>query len=48
MKTVEDSFPCANQLGQREGARAVYLNVHRPDIMLFLDIKREIADKKSN
>ena len=22
------------------------LNVHRPDIMLFLDIKREIADEK--
>jgi ribonucleoside-diphosphate reductase alpha chain len=34
MKIVEDSFSYANQLGQREGSGAVYLNVHRPDITL--------------
>ena len=46
MKILEDSFSYANQLGQRQGAGAVYLNVHHPDIMLFLDTKRENADEK--
>ena len=46
MKILEDSFSYANQLGQRQGAGAVYLNVHHPDIMLFLDSKRENADEK--
>ena len=45
MKILEDSFKYANQLGQRQGAGAVYLNVHHPDIMEFLDTKRENADE---
>jgi len=36
MKILEDSFSYANQLGQRQGAGAVYLSVHHPDIMAFL------------
>ncbi|WKY57039.1 class 1b ribonucleoside-diphosphate reductase subunit alpha [Vibrio sp. SNU_ST1] len=46
MKLLEDSFSYANQLGSRQGAGAVYLNVHHPDIMQFLDTKRENADEK--
>lgn len=46
MKILEDSFSYANQLGQRQGAGAVYLNAHHPDIMTFLDSKRENADEK--
>ena len=46
MKILEDSFSYANQLGQRQGAGAVYLNAHHPDIMRALDTKRENADEK--
>ena len=46
MKILEDSFSYANQLGARQGAGAVYLNAHHPDIMRFLDTKRENADEK--
>ena len=46
MKLFEDSFSYANQLGARQGAGAVYLNAHHPDIMRFLDTKRENADEK--
>ncbi len=46
MKLLEDSFSYANQLGARQGAGAVYLHVHHPDIMKFLDTKRENADEK--
>lgn len=46
MKLLEDSFSYANQLGQRQGAGAVYLHAHHPDIMRFLDTKRENADEK--
>ncbi|MCM3661203.1 class 1b ribonucleoside-diphosphate reductase subunit alpha [Georgenia satyanarayanai] len=46
MKLLEDSFSYANQLGARQGAGAVYLNAHHPDIMKFLDTKRENADEK--
>ena len=46
MKLLEDSFSYANQLGARQGAGAVYLNAHHPDIMQFLDTKRENADEK--
>lgn len=46
MKLLEDSFSYANQLGQRQGAGAVYLNVHHPEVMTFLDTKRENADEK--
>jgi ribonucleoside-diphosphate reductase alpha chain len=46
MKMLEDAFSYANQLGARQGAGAVYLNVHHPDILKFLDTKRENADEK--
>jgi ribonucleoside-diphosphate reductase alpha chain len=46
MKLLEDSFSYANQLGARQGAGAVYLNAHHPDIFQFLDTKRENADEK--
>lgn len=46
MKLLEDSFSYANQLGSRQGAGAVYLHAHHPDIMRFLDTKRENADEK--
>ena len=46
VKLLEDSFSYANQLGARQGAGAVYLNAHHPDIMRFLDTKRENADEK--
>jgi ribonucleoside-diphosphate reductase alpha chain len=47
MKLLEDSFSYANQLGARQGAGAVYLNAHHPDILNFLDTKRENADEKT-
>lgn len=46
MKLLEDAFSYANQLGSRQGAGAVYLSAHHPDIMKFLDTKRENADEK--
>ena len=46
MKNLEDQFSHIDQLGQRQGAGAVYLNAHHPDIMTFLDTKRENADEK--
>ena len=46
MKLLEDSFSYANQLGARQGAGAVYLQAHHPDIYRFLDTKRENADEK--
>ena len=47
MKLLEDSFSYANQLGARQGAGAVYLSAHHPDIIRFLDTKRENADEKT-
>ncbi|MFT4186033.1 MAG: class 1b ribonucleoside-diphosphate reductase subunit alpha [Micrococcaceae bacterium] len=46
MKMLEDAFSYANQLGARQGAGAVYLHAHHPDIYRFLDTKRENADEK--
>lgn len=46
MKLFEDSFSYSNQLGQRNGAGAVYLNVFHPDIIAFLSTKKENADEK--
>lgn len=46
MKLLEDSFSYSNQLGQRNGAGAVYLNVFHPDILRFLSTKKENADEK--
>lgn len=46
MKIFEDSFSYANQLGQRNGAGAVYLNAFHPDVYEFLSTKKENADEK--
>ncbi|WP_035618694.1 class 1b ribonucleoside-diphosphate reductase subunit alpha [Lacticigenium naphthae] len=46
MKLLEDSFSYSNQLGQRNGAGAVYLSVFHPDIYAFLSTKKENADEK--
>lgn len=46
MKMFEDAFSYANQLGSRTGAGAVYLHAHHPDILEFMDTKRENADEK--
>lgn len=46
MKMLEDAFSYANQLGARQGAGAVYLHAHHPDIINFLDSRRENADEK--
>lgn len=46
MKLLEDSFSYSNQLGQRNGAGAVYLSVFHPDIVQFLSTKKENADEK--
>ncbi|WP_019774633.1 class 1b ribonucleoside-diphosphate reductase subunit alpha, partial [Streptococcus sobrinus] len=46
MKLFEDSFSYSNQLGQRQGAGVVYLDVFHPDILNFLSTKKENADEK--
>ncbi|MCL7988066.1 class 1b ribonucleoside-diphosphate reductase subunit alpha [Sphingobacterium sp. lm-10] len=46
MKIMEDTFSYANQLGQRPGAGAVYLNIFHSDIEEFLDCKKINADEK--
>ncbi|MGO3710942.1 class 1b ribonucleoside-diphosphate reductase subunit alpha [Vagococcus salmoninarum] len=46
MKLFEDSFSYSNQLGQRQGAGVVYLNVFHPDIEMFFSTKKENADEK--
>jgi ribonucleoside-diphosphate reductase alpha chain len=46
MKLLEDSFSYSNQLGQRNGAGVVYLNVFHQDILGFLSTKKENADEK--
>lgn len=46
MKILEDIFSYANQLGQRPGAGAVYLNVFHSDILEFLDTKKINVDEK--
>lgn len=46
MKILEDIFSYANQLGQRPGAGAVYLNVFHADIEEFLDCKKINVDEK--
>lgn len=45
MKILEGSFNYANQLGARDGAGAVYISVHHPDVFQVLDSKRENADE---
>lgn len=46
MKILEDTFSYANQLGQRPGAGAVYLNIFHSDIEEFLDCKKINVDEK--
>ena len=44
MKVLEDSFKYANQLGQRQVAGAVYLNIFHQDVLDFLATRKENAD----
>lgn len=46
MKLLEDVFSYANQLGQRPGAGAAYLNIFHSDIEEFLDCKKINVDEK--
>lgn len=46
MKLLEDSFSYANQLGQRQGAGAVYLHAHHPEVLTFLDTKEKMPMRK--
>ena len=46
-KILDDAFSYANQLGSRQGAAAVYISVHHPDVLRVLDAKKENADEKS-
>ncbi|MDC4459595.1 ribonucleotide-diphosphate reductase subunit alpha, partial [Acinetobacter baumannii] len=46
IKILEDIFSYGNQLGQRPGAGAVYLNVFHSDILEFLDTKKINVDEK--
>lgn len=45
MKMLENAFRYSNQSGARDGAGVVYLNAHHPDIMDYLDTRRENADE---
>lgn len=45
MKMLDHGFRYANQLGQRNGSGAVYLNVFHADIFDFLDTKKISADE---
>jgi len=47
MKLFEDAFNYADQMGQRRGAGAVYLNIFHWDVEEFLDTKKINADEKS-
>lgn len=47
VKILEDSFNYADQMGQRKGAGAVYLNIFHYDIQEFLNTKKINADEKS-
>lgn len=46
-KLLEDAFNYADQMGQRKGAGAVYLNIFHWDVEEFLDTKKINADEKS-
>lgn len=47
MKLLEDGFSYVNQLGQRNGACAAYLNIFHWDVEEFLSTKRIAGDEKS-
>ena len=44
-KALEGGFSYADQLGQRPGAGAVYLNIFHYDVLEFLDTKKVNADE---
>ena len=46
VKLLEDAFSYADQLGQRKGAGAAYLNIFHWDVAEFLDTKKINADEK--
>ena len=45
-KMLEQSFSYFNQMGARQGAGAVYLNVFHPDFEMLMDTKKINADEK--
>lgn len=45
-KSLEGGFSYADQLGQRPGAGAVYLNIFHYDLLEFLDTKKVNADEE--
>ncbi|OJT57689.1 class 1b ribonucleoside-diphosphate reductase subunit alpha [Bacillus licheniformis] len=45
MKLLDNAFRYADQMGQRQGSGAAYLNVFHPDINDFLDTKKISADE---
>ena len=45
-KMLENSFSYFNQMGTRQGAGAVYINILHPDCELLLDTKKINADEK--
>lgn len=47
MKLLEDAFSYANQLGQRDGAGAVWTNIFHLDVTDFLSTKKINADEKA-
>ncbi len=47
MKLLEDSYSYANQLGLRDGAGAVWLNIFHLDVIDFLSTKKINADEKA-
>ncbi len=47
MKILEDLFSYVDQMGQRKGAGAVYLNIFHRDVLDFLDTKKINSDEKS-
>lgn len=47
MKLLEDTFSYANQLGQRQGSGAAYLNIFHWDLEEFLSTKKINADEKA-
>ena len=45
-KSLEQGFSYADQLGQRPGSGAVYLNIFHYDVLEFLDTKKVNADEE--
>lgn len=45
MKLLDNAFRYADQMGQRQGSGAAYLNIFHADINDFLDTKKISADE---